>query len=146
MRERADNVRPAAYRTKKPYVGTGEALDMRVARYREFVVTQDNELLEKLWARFSELGTFGLATYAYSLGLYPPGYEEGQLHSITAVGFSDTEPECLVWSIGLDRPDPTYLDQAREEGDDDDDEFDDGTIWGELFPDGLQHIDDTKNQ
>lgn len=115
--------------------------------YQDYIVTHDEELLKKLWAKWKAkpedggLDSHGMAQYAHSMGLYPPGYEEGQKHSITLLGLSDAGPEYLVWSIGLDRPDPTYLDQDREEADDDDDDFDD-TVWGELFPEGLQRVED----
>ena len=107
----------------------------------QFIVTTDEELSAKLWAKWRAkpedggLDSLGMAEYAYSLGLYPPGYQAREYHTIHQhTPYDGSGATYLVWDTAMDRPDPTYLDQAREEADEDDDEFDDGEVWGELFP------------
>jgi hypothetical protein len=87
-------------------------------------LTEDPELEARLRERFSELGSFGLAEYAYSLGLFPPGYEEGQRHSITLVfppGAGQDEPGMLVWDtsqLGDDEGNPEIPELDDESAED----------------------------
>lgn len=65
-------------------------------------VTEDPELENQLIERFStDADSFALARHAYSLGLFPPGYEEGQEHSIALVwppgADPMSDPGMLVW-------------------------------------------------
>lgn len=88
--------------------------------FQEFIVTEDAELTAQLWARFESLGSRGLAEYAHSLGLFPPGYREGHQDSICEYGPPGHEGRgFLVWESGLDSP--SGDDQEREEYSDDDD-------------------------
>jgi hypothetical protein len=105
--------------------------------WRKYIVTEDPELEAHLRAKLRArpedggLGSARLAEYAYTLGLYPPGYEEGQVHGIGLHGTADSEREYLFWDVGLepvDEDDPNdYLD--RYDGDDDDDDGDSSALW-----------------
>ncbi|MEV3934423.1 hypothetical protein AB0K52_00370 [Glycomyces sp. NPDC049804] len=89
--------------------------------FREFVVSSDPNIAAELRAKFEELGSDGLADYALSLGLHPPGYEAGQRHSIAEYAPPGHDgPGYLVWSIGLWSPDAE--DQDGEDDEEDDDE------------------------
>jgi hypothetical protein len=88
--------------------------------FENFIVSRDAEVVADLWAKFEALGSYELATYAYSLGLYPPGFEEGQQHSISEYAPPGHEGRgYLVWSVGLWSPD---VDDQDDEDDDDGDD------------------------
>lgn len=98
--------------------------------FEAYIVTTDPRLLAQLHARFDELGSWGLAAFAHSLGLFPPGYEPSQEHSISEYappGHSGAP--FLVWDAGLDSSD---AEQSRADRDEDDD-LDDGTGWAALL-------------
>lgn len=85
----------------------------------DFIVSSDPEVVADLWARFEQLGSYGLAEYALGIGLRPPGFEEGQRHSISEYVPPGSDGQgYLVWSAGLWSPDPEDQDG---EGDDEDD-------------------------
>jgi hypothetical protein len=63
-------------------------------------VTDDPQQNRELLARYYELDTFTFAEYAHGLGLYPPGYEEGQRHSVSIYYPPDADPNSdgiLIW-------------------------------------------------
>lgn len=95
-----------------------------------FIVTEDPDQLARLRAKAEVLGTRELGAYAMSLGLYPPGFVDGDEHGIaqyTPAGSG--EAPLLIWSSGVPgRPAPNELA-------DDDDEVDDDDVWGDLIAD-----------
>ena len=73
--------------------------------FRDFIVAEDPTMVEQLRAKLHEVGSFKVCEFAYSLGLYPPGYEEGQVHSIELASPPGHEGEPYVmWSVGLESP------------------------------------------
>ncbi|WP_157930482.1 hypothetical protein [Glycomyces xiaoerkulensis] len=94
--------------------------------FDRYIVTTDPGLLADLHAQRGRLDSFGLADYAMSRGLYPPDHVEGRRHSITEFTRPGQEgPPLLVWTIGLPTP-------APDEVADDDEEYDDTDVWGDL--------------
>ncbi|WP_100447258.1 hypothetical protein [Glycomyces xiaoerkulensis] len=95
----------------------------------DYLVTTDPSLLADLHAQSSRLDTFGLADYAMRLGLFPPGYREGDCHSIARYWPQGHHgPPYLVWDAGPPgRPGPDDLAE--------DDEHDDFDTWGDLVAD-----------
>lgn len=84
-------------------------------------VTEDLGVLRELRAKLEgDMDSRTLAEYAHTIGLYPLGYEEGQIHTICEYWPPGYEGEegLLVWEVGLDSP----VHDADE---------DDG--WGEVF-------------
>ncbi|MCD0442141.1 hypothetical protein LO763_00685 [Glycomyces sp. A-F 0318] len=88
--------------------------------YMRWVVTTDPEQLADLAAKANELDTFGLAEYAVSLGLRPPGHTEGQRPSIEfATPPGHEGPPLLMWSGYFPSipPEDLYEDDTGEEDD-----------------------------
>jgi hypothetical protein len=93
--------------------------------YERYLVTSDAAQLAELRKAADEVDSFELGALAMRLGLFPPGYVEGERHSITLYGPPGHEgPPLLVWSVGLWSP------EVDDEDDEEDNEGDDA--WGGL--------------
>jgi len=84
-----------------------------------YVVTEDPEQAERLADRLdTDLDTHTLADYALSIGLKPPGWQEGQpLPGIVEVWPDDADDGVLVWasSPGLAEPPEETADDITQQ-------------------------------
>ncbi|MEU5156518.1 hypothetical protein [Glycomyces sp. NPDC021274] len=72
-------------------------------RWAGLQVTNNPELEARLRERVDTLSSRELAEYAHSLGLYPPGFEEGRNPPIALAWpawMPDDADGVLVWDIG----------------------------------------------
>jgi hypothetical protein len=72
-------------------------------RWTGLRVTDDPNLEELLRERVDRLSSRELAEYAHSLGLYPPGFDEGKNPPIALAWpawMPDDADGVLVWDIG----------------------------------------------
>jgi hypothetical protein len=77
----------------------GESQD----RWAALRVTNDPALEARLRERVDELSSRQLAEFAHSLGLYPPGFEEGRNPPIALAWpawMDDDADGVLVWDVG----------------------------------------------